>query len=122
MRILADENVPRILVDWLRRASHDVRWIAEDSVGVDDASILARSMREERILITQDLDFGTLIFRDGHRAYGVVLFRAHSGSPDELLAVVRNFWPAIERHAVGHFCLLTERGMRLHRLPSAGDA
>lgn len=122
MRVLADENVPRILIDWTRRAKHDVSWIAEETLGADDASILARSVREKRILITQDLDFGTLIFRDGHQAYGVLLLRAHTASPDDFLAIVRDFWPAIERHVVGHLCLLTERGMRLHRLPTTGSA
>ncbi|MEN6624887.1 MAG: DUF5615 family PIN-like protein [Candidatus Sumerlaeia bacterium] len=36
MKILADENFRRDLVDWLRNAGHDVAWIVEDKPGSID--------------------------------------------------------------------------------------
>ena len=40
--LLADENVPRASVAYLRGRGYDVVWIAEVSPGVDDPAVLAR--------------------------------------------------------------------------------
>jgi hypothetical protein len=40
MRILADENVPRLIVAWLRAQGHDVLYAAESRKQVPDADLL----------------------------------------------------------------------------------
>ncbi|MGI9012610.1 MAG: DUF5615 family PIN-like protein, partial [Phycisphaerales bacterium] len=75
MKFLADENVPGIVVGWLREHGHDCAWIAEESPGCDDPPILARSHRQQRILLTHDLDFADLVFRDQAPAYSIILLR-----------------------------------------------
>jgi predicted nuclease of predicted toxin-antitoxin system len=58
MRLLADENVSRLVVERLRAAGFDVATIAGAHSGSSDADVLATSCREGRILITEDRDFG----------------------------------------------------------------
>ena len=36
MRILADENIPRCVVETLRRENHDVAWVPKDAPGATD--------------------------------------------------------------------------------------
>ena len=51
-------------------------WIADGLVGTKDAEVLALAVRESRLLVTQDTDFGELAFRSKLPATrGVVLFR-----------------------------------------------
>ena len=64
MRILADTNIDGPIVSALRDAGHDVAWMYEDDRRMVDPNILARAVRDDRLLITFDNDFGTLIFRE----------------------------------------------------------
>jgi predicted nuclease of predicted toxin-antitoxin system len=76
MRLLANENFSLEAVMALRRAGHDTAWIREDARGSEDEAVLERAVRERRILLTFDKDFGALVFRRGAAASkGVVLFR-----------------------------------------------
>jgi predicted nuclease of predicted toxin-antitoxin system len=76
MRILADTNLSEPTVAALRNAGHDVVWMYEDDRWMVDPSILAFAVRENRLLITFDTDFGELTFRERLPAScGVVLFR-----------------------------------------------
>jgi predicted nuclease of predicted toxin-antitoxin system len=76
MRLLANENFPRAAVEALRASGHDVLWAAEDCASARDEDVLALAVRESRILLTQDKDFGELAFHRGLPApCGIVLFR-----------------------------------------------
>src|SRR5947209_14397132 len=65
----------------LRRCSRapdrgfDVLSVAEVSVGADDERVIAIALDERRILLTEDKDFGQLVFATGSKSLGVVLIR-----------------------------------------------
>ena len=74
MRFLANENFPGDAVAALSTAGHDVLWVRTEAPGMIDADILALSMREARILLTFDKDFGELGWHAGLPATcGIVL-------------------------------------------------
>ncbi len=75
MKLLADESVDKPIVDTLRLVGSDVLYILEIAPGTDDATILHLSNEEQRILLTQDKDFGELVFRLKNVHSGVVLIR-----------------------------------------------
>ena len=83
MRLLADENVPRVAVAALRDAGHDVRWIREESPGVGDPTVLEKARDDGRTLLTFDKDFARMVFHKGGRnPSGVLLFRLRLASPE----------------------------------------
>ena len=75
MNFLADESCAAPVIQALREAGHDVLAIAEIAAGASDDQVLERAVREERVLITEDLDFGNLVFARGRSAAGVILVR-----------------------------------------------
>jgi predicted nuclease of predicted toxin-antitoxin system len=75
MRFLVDESVSRDITDFLRSAGHDVVYISETGAGATDEDVLARAAEESRGLITNDKDFGELVFRSGQPHRGVILLR-----------------------------------------------
>ena len=82
MRLLFDENMPADAVEALRRADHDVVFIAEDAPSAADPDLLARAVREDRVLVTFDTDYGSLTYRDRLPATcGVVTFRLIPNMP-----------------------------------------
>jgi predicted nuclease of predicted toxin-antitoxin system len=75
VRWLADECVASALVMQLRELGHDVSYIAEFESGQMDAAVIALARQEMRLVLTEDKDFGELIFRRGHAVPGLVLVR-----------------------------------------------
>ena len=90
MRYLMDENMYGDVVAQLRNSGHDVAWIAEDSPSTADPNVLARALREDRVLVTFDKeDFGNLVFAEGAEAQcGIVLFRFRATDRPEQAAFI----------------------------------
>ncbi len=77
MRFMADEHLPRPVVELLRRAGHNVDWALEVMPSAPDSEVLARAVQEYRVVVTCDKeDYGSLVYQHGQPAQcGVVLFR-----------------------------------------------
>lgn len=75
-RFLLDENADARLRTFLSNLGHDVTAIASEYPhSLPDKEVLAIANREQRILITNDKDFGELIFHQGLPHHGVLFFR-----------------------------------------------
>src|SRR6266699_58426 len=76
MKFLLDENIDARLLPFLQELGHDVTSVAKDYFyGLFDEDVLAMAHQEHRILITNDRDFGELIFRQQLPHSGIILFR-----------------------------------------------
>jgi predicted nuclease of predicted toxin-antitoxin system len=117
MRILANVNVPRMTVEALRLAGHDVEWALERMATDADFKILAVAQLEVRIVLTNDKDFGELAVRSGLPAScGVILLRLKGLTPDE---VVERTLEAIGSRDdwAGHFAVVSRQRIRMRKLP-----
>lgn len=113
-----DESTGSAVVEYLRSIGHDVLAVAEAMPQAHDSDILARGASEGRILMTNDKDFGDLVFRSGQTHDGVVLLRLHDESSANRVRVVK---AVLEQHAhrlAGHFTVATEAGVRIR--PASG--
>lgn len=75
MKFVADESVDAAIVNRLRENGYDVFAIAEQCPGIEDEEVLKIAHSTKSILITQDKDFGELIYRMGKAHEGVILLR-----------------------------------------------
>jgi len=57
-------------VQALREAGHDVVAIAEIARGATDDQVLERALNEKQVLITEDRDFGELVYASGRSSAG----------------------------------------------------
>lgn len=82
LRFLTDENIDYELVAFLRTQGFDVFDMKEERLfRLSDRSILELALAEQRAVISEDSDFGTLIFRDNVPFYGVFYLRPGHESP-----------------------------------------
>lgn len=93
MRWLADECVAAPLVAQLRAAGHDVVYVAESAPAETDSAAIAIAHREGRLLLTEDKDFGELVFRWNRPVPGLVLLRI---DPEKNLLKRKRLEAAIE--------------------------
>lgn len=76
MKFLLDESADARLVPYLQTLGHDVpRLVTNHPAGLPDPQVLAIAYAEGRTVITNDLDFGELVFRLRQPHAGVILFR-----------------------------------------------
>lgn len=116
MRILADENVPRSIVVWLRAEGHDVLYAAESRHRVPDDDLLAEAEAQGYVVLTEDKDFGELIFRDQRNSHGVILLRMDDLSASARLARLQAAWAVIEANLPGHFIVVSRTKLRVRPL------
>ena len=91
MKFLIDENVGGSIIRYLRDQGHDLVCIAETRHGMPDDQILTLAVREKRILLTYDKDFGDLVFRDRKPHGGVILIRLGVDNVQYHLAALKQF-------------------------------
>jgi len=87
-QFLADESCDFAVVRTLRAAGHDVLAISERTRGAADQVVIAMAVAEQRILITEDTDFGQLVYAHTHASSGVILIRFPARARRELATQV----------------------------------
>lgn len=93
MNILADENVRRALVQALRDAGHDVAWVSEVAPETRDSDVFDLAVRQQRILLTSDLDFADLAYRSKRPGLkGLILIRIDIPDTNQYLPAVLAAW------------------------------
>ncbi len=114
MPLLPDENFPKPIVETLRADGHDVLWARTDLAGTSDVSLLDRAESEARIVLTLDKDFWQIAVqrRSPLERSGVILFRVHPATPENLGPLVRAFVEADVTWA-GHISIITTDGIEM---------
>ena len=114
MRLLADENFPKPIVEVLRADGHDVLWTRTDCPGWKDSTLLDFAESEARLMLTLDKDFWQIAVqrRIPLQQSGVVLFRVHPATPENLAPLARAFVEA-NRAWAGHVSIIAADGIQM---------
>jgi predicted nuclease of predicted toxin-antitoxin system len=75
LRFLADESCDFGIVRALREKGFDVVALSEIARHTVDSEVIAQASLENRILLTEDKDFGQLVFASRADSAGVILIR-----------------------------------------------
>ena len=116
MRFVVDECTGPAVARWLRAVGHDVFSVYDEARGLDDGGVLDLAVRENRILITNDTDFGERVFRLRQPHCGVVLLRLADERAAKKIAALQRL---VELHAhdlPGAFTVVGESSIRIVRI------
>ena len=116
VKLLADENIERPIVAWLRETGHDVLWVPESHASEADLDLVDMARREGRLILTYDLHFGGILFRDRVLCDGVILLRCKALSKKQRIAWFQAWWPQLEQKALNHFVVLHNNRLRVRSL------
>lgn len=116
MHFVGDESLEARLVSRLEAAGHTVLSIHGSHTGISDAEVLGLSVQHDWPVITNDRDFGDLVFRQGKTAVGVILLRfGQTPTLEKAEALVA--WLDANAHRVrGHYVVLGPRLARVRPL------
>jgi predicted nuclease of predicted toxin-antitoxin system len=114
---VADESCAGPVIRALREAGHDVIAIAERAAGASDEAVIERAFNERRVLITEDRDFGELVYARGRSAAGVVFVKFSSRARRAKPAAVVEAVAKLGGRLRGGFTVVGPGRVRLARRP-----
>lgn len=88
LKFLADESCDFAVVRCLRAAAYDVEAIMEIAPGESDANIIKMAVSSGRILITEDRDFGDLVYAHQKDHGGIILIRYPSTARNDMAEII----------------------------------
>jgi predicted nuclease of predicted toxin-antitoxin system len=90
MRLKLDENLPARAVTWLRELGHDAEHVRDERLlGRPDEQVWSASQREQRVVVTTDLDVGA-IATGSPEHFGVILLRPGDANRTVLNTMLRS--------------------------------
>lgn len=112
MRFLVDECTGPAVAIWLLGEGHEVYSVYDQSPGASDDDLLARAARDGWIVITNDGDFGELIFREGRPHRGVVFMRLDDERAANKIRVLGRLFAGYGDQLPNQFVVVTETQVR----------
>ena len=94
--IILDENIDAQLIDTLRNLNYHVYSIREESPGISDREIVQLVKSSKGLLITEDKDFGELVFAHQMHQMSVVYLKFDRADyrqiEEALLKVINDYY------------------------------
>ncbi len=119
LRFLADVNLEESFVKIIRAFGYDVKRISDIDCFMSDHEIIKLGIAEKRIIITEDKDFGELIFKNNISCFGIILIRVVSKKFDSLerrIEVLSELLEFQKEKIINNFTTITETKFRINEL------
>ena len=121
MRFLVDECTGPAVAAWLRDQSHEVFSVYEEARGMADQDVLSKAHAEDWILVTNDKDFGEMVYRERKPHCGVILLRLNDERASSKTDAVRKLLASYADRLRDAFVVVTETQIRFATTPNAGQ-
>lgn len=115
LKFLADESCDFLVVRSLRSAGYDVVAVSESFPSASDTEVLNASVKDERILLTEDKDFGEWIFAHRKEMTGVLLIRFPGNARSGLGQAVTHLVEKYGRELLSSFSVLEPGRARIRK-------
>lgn len=115
MRFLVDECTGPSVARWLRDQGHEVFSVFNEARGMIDDDVLRKAYAENRILITNDKDFGEKVYRERRPHRGVVFLRLENERVVNKIETLRRLLESYSDQLTDRFVVVTETRLRFAR-------
>lgn len=116
MKFLADENMEWAVVETIRAFGYDVLAAHHDLTGTTDEKLLEIAFLNDRILVTNDTDFGNLVFYRKQAAAGIILMRFLNENTSLKCKMIEHLLKHHANKLKNHFTVVSEQQIRIKPL------
>jgi predicted nuclease of predicted toxin-antitoxin system len=117
MRFLADESCDFAIVRALRSSGHDVVAVSDIAPRAEDPDVIDLAVRQSRILLTEDKDFGQLVYAHGTESIGVIFLRFPTRVRKQIARDLTNVVEKEGDKLIGSFVVVQPGRIRIGRRP-----
>jgi predicted nuclease of predicted toxin-antitoxin system len=105
--------------DWLNATGHNAIHLSEEGLhSLEDIHIIEKAIKENRIILTADLDFGHLLATHKNYAVSVIQFRVTNFKATNIIGklnlIFARFSDSFDSH---HLTTIEDERVRLRKLP-----
>jgi predicted nuclease of predicted toxin-antitoxin system len=116
MKFLVDECTGPGVARWLREhTAYDIFSVYEEQRGMSDDEILRKAVAEERIIITNDKDFGEKVYREHYPHCGIITLRLNDERTPNKIQKIQQLLAQYADHLADRFIVVTEKLVRFAR-------
>lgn len=113
MKFLLDEDISPKLTVLLQKLGYPATHIREIQISLEDRQILEIAVTKEFIVITEDKDFGELVFKKGQVHIGVIFLRLEDQTLLNTQRVVKWLLSNYKAKLENSFTTVTEKDGKL---------
>lgn len=114
MKFLIDENVGQSVIHYLTKRNHDVILATGKELNSrEDYFLLKYAYQQNRIVVTNDKDFGYLIYHHRLPTRGIILFRFVNESPSHKIFALETLFSQMHTKILNHFVVISEGLIRV---------
>src|SRR3989304_10074734 len=112
IKFIADVNIEKPIVDYLLENGYNVKWVADYDCKMNDEGLIKIANTEKRIIITNDKDFGELIFLQKKVSIGVILLRVKGQISQDKIKLIGKLLRDYSNKLLNHFVVITKKRIR----------
>lgn len=101
---------------WLREHNHEVFSVYDEARGMHDDDIIRKASDENWILITNDRDFGELVYKEGRMHRGVIFLRLADERASNKIETLRRLLATNTSLLPDRFVVVTDTQIRFARM------
>ena len=113
VNVLVDVSAGQAVADAIAALNHDVEFVRDRDPKMPDVDILRWAVREKRLVVTMDKDFGELVFRSGLDHSGVLLLRLEDARIAEKVRVVTELFTQFADRLANQFSVYRDGRLRI---------
>ena len=119
MKFIADIHISPQTVESLAERGYIINRVNEFiSFNAKDEEILDLALREESTIITQDLDFSSMLAKRGMSRPSVIILRINVVRPDRVTNILEMILPQVESELnKGSIVIVEDDRIRIRKLP-----
>lgn len=112
LKFLANVNVEKPIIDFLLQKGFDLKWIADIDKRMSVIQVCQIANNEQRIVVTNDKDFGEIAFFQKKTPYGIVLLWVKGQSSSEKITLLEKLLDKYADKITNHFVVITKEKFR----------
>lgn len=114
--IIFDENVDKLLIERIKQLDIESISIREYNPGISDREVIELTKSKDGILITEDKDFGELVFSYNIKGCSVIFLRYDKVDYDQ---IIKNLIKVLNEHLNSpkhHFITINRKKIRIRKI------
>jgi predicted nuclease of predicted toxin-antitoxin system len=112
-KFIVDECTGPFVAQWLKSKGYTVLSIYEDLPGLKDIEILKIAQSQSWVIITNDKDFGELVYKGNYSHEGIILLRLSDERSFSKIKVLEQLLDVYFSDLTGNFIVVTENAVRV---------
>lgn len=115
-KFLVDECAGKKLCSQMALSGLDTIYVGDIMKGATDEEVIEYAEKEKRIIITNDSDFGKLVFRKKIKSWGIILLRLKRDIPSERIIYIGKIIKEFPDKLEGRFVVVSDDKIRIRKI------